>query len=43
MRMLPLLVVFALLATGIGCALAANGRSVPAHNLRGAIVPPLVP
>lgn len=43
MRMLPLLVVFTLLAAGIGYALAAEGRNAPAHILRGAPVPPRVP
>lgn len=43
MRMLPLLVAFALLAAGIGYALAADGRHDPAQSLRGAIVPPFAP
>ncbi len=38
MRMLPLLVVFALLAAGIGFALAAGARPIPSERLRvGAI------
>ena len=34
MRMLPLLVVFALLAAGIGFALAAGARPIPSERLR---------
>lgn len=43
MRMLPLLVVFAILAAGIGYALAADPESIPPQSLRGAPVPPRVP
>ncbi|WP_281409830.1 hypothetical protein [Methylobacterium sp. BTF04] len=43
MRMLPLLFVFALLAAGIGYALAADDGRAPAQHLRGATVPPFVP
>ena len=43
MRMLPLLVVFALLAAGIGYALATEARHAPAEPLRGAMMPPFVP
>lgn len=43
MRMLPLLVVFALLAVGIGYALAAGTPAPARDTIHGAYLPPRAP